>query len=223
MNDVLITIAISIITNGTLLGLFIWVFKRLFDSALTKRAEMFKQEIALINKKNFYQYSKFYDEQVQAIKDVYGDLVDMVGQVDYIAYRVKLIEEHPELFEHYLMPKNGDPFKWERYYESFNPTNEEIKSKELSKKASAAIKDFRKKRIYFARYIADEIDRLIFSIWFIADNFKSVSFRDPYNFEPGVNQELIETWHNAIILISKLFPELEESFREHIIVNDLKK
>ena len=70
MNDVLITIAISIITNGTLLGLFIWVFKRLFDNALTKRVEMFKKELELINKKNFYQYSKFYDEQAQAIKDV---------------------------------------------------------------------------------------------------------------------------------------------------------
>jgi hypothetical protein len=219
MNDVLITIAISIITNGTLLGLFIWVFKRLFDNALTKRAEMLKKELELINKKNFYQYSKFYDEQAQAIKDVYADLVDMVGQVDYIAYRVKLIEEHPDLFEHYLMPKNGDPLKWERYYESCTPTNEEVKSKELSKIASEAIKEFRKKRIYFAKHTADEIDRLIFSIWFIADNFKNVSFRDPYNFKPVVNQELIEIWHNAVILVVKLFPELEESFRKHIGIN----
>jgi hypothetical protein len=95
MNDVLITIAISIITNGTLLGLFIWVFKRLFDNALTKRAEMFKKELELINKKNFYQFSKLYDEQAQVINEVYADLVDMLDKVQYLVYRYKLLEEHP--------------------------------------------------------------------------------------------------------------------------------
>ena len=58
---------------------------------------------------------------------------------------------------------------------------EEVKSKELSKRASEVIKgvENEKRIFYFAKHTADEIDRLIYSIWFIADNFKNVSFRDP--------------------------------------------
>jgi len=75
MVEVLKTISIAVITNGAVLGLFIWVFKKLFESSLNKRTELFKREIELINQKNFYQFSKLYDEQAQTVKNVYAELV----------------------------------------------------------------------------------------------------------------------------------------------------
>lgn len=224
MNDILITIAISIVTNGTLLGLFIWVFKRLFDSALTKRAELFKQELELIHKKDFYQYSKLYDEQAQVIKEVYAGLVDMLDKINYLVYRYYLLEKHPELFEHYLRPKDGDPIKWDMYLKAtLRKKREDIKANEISEQASKDFGELRKKRIYFSKNTADEIERLINLILFISDSFPSVSYRDPDKFEPVVAEELIETWRNAVIVSQGLFPVLEESFRKHIGVNEPKE
>jgi hypothetical protein len=220
MNDVLITIAISIITNGTLLGLFIWVFKRLFDSALTKRAEIFKQEIELINKKNFYQFSKLYDEQANVIKEVYAELVDLLSKANYLVYQYNLIEKHPELYEHYLIPKDGDPIKWEWYYKSLLKRHKEgIKAQEISEQTSKDQGEFRKKRIYFQNDIADEIERLFYLIFLISHFFEDVSYRDPYKFEPMVAKEVIETWGKAAKMAGELFPLLEESFRKHIGIN----
>jgi len=53
-----------------------------------------------------------------------------------------------------------------------------------------------------------------------ADNFKNVTFRGPYNFEPLVAKEVIETWRKAVIVINELFPVLEQSFRNHIGVHE---
>jgi len=224
MNDILTTIAISVVTNGTVLGLFIWIFKKLFESALTKRTELFKQEIELINKKNFYQFSKLYDEQAQVINEVFADLIGMLDKIHSLVYHFKLLEEQTELFEQYRIPKDGDPTKWDRYFKAtLGEKNEEVKSKEIYKQASTAFDEFRKKRIYFSRNTADAIERLMYLIWFIAYKFKDVSYRDPCNFEPVVAKELIETWRNAVVVSQELFPVLEESFRKHIGVNELKE
>ena len=220
MNDILLTISISVITNGTLLGLFIWVFKRLFESALTKRTELFKQELELINKKNFYQYSKLYDEQAQVVKEVYADLIDLSGKANYLVHHYKLIEKHPELYEHRLIPKDGDPIKWDLYWKSLlKKKDEEIKVREIYGQAAKAHGEFKKKRIYFQKDMADEIERLIYLIWFISHFFEDVSCRDPYKFEPVVADEIIGTWLKAVKVAEELLPLLEEYFRKHIGIN----
>ena len=221
MNDIWKAISISVITNGSLLGLFIWVFERLFDSYLSKRTESFKQEIELISKKNFYQFSKTYDDQAQVIKEVYADLVDMVGDVGSLVNYYNRQEKYPELFQHFLIPQDSDPIKWDWYLDSLKERNEDIKAKELAKRASTVGRTFIKNKIYFSKHIAEEIDRLIWLLWYIADTFKDVTFRDPYNFEQVIAQEVIETWQKAVIVINELFPELEESFRKHLGVDKI--
>jgi hypothetical protein len=217
MDDIWKTISISIITNGTLLGLFIWVFKRLFDSALNKRGELYKQEIDLINKKNFYQFSKIYDEQAQIIKGVYTDLVYMFDYINYMANHLNLLEKHPELFIKYQIPKDTDPVKMEQYLRStLIGREEDVKSKDILNRTLKSINDFKNNRIYFSIDVAGKIEGLLNLILFIASRFKDVSYRDPSNFEPIVAEELIESWHKSIILSRQLFPALEEAFRKHV-------
>jgi len=219
MKEVLRTILISTITNGTVLALFVWVFKQLFDASLKRRTELFIKEIELINKKHYYQFSKLYDEQAQVIKEVYAELVHMSDQVAYLGYHYNLIETHPELFEQYRTPKDGDPIKWEKYLRAtITEKIEEIKAKELANYASNVLSKFKKKRIYFSEDIAEKIERLITLILFIASEFQNVIYRDSDDFKPVIADEVIKLWTSSIQVTNELFPVLEKLFREHLTV-----
>ena len=221
MNDLITTIGVSILTNGALLALFIWVFKKLFETSLTHRTKAFQAEIDLINKKNFHQYSKIFDTQAETIGQVYSDLVELSDQAAYLAYHFRLQEEHPELYEDHLIPKDGDPVKWERYQKAlFTEKREDIKAKELSEHASASLREFRAKRIYFKAEIANEIERYINLVLYVASQFTNVTYRDNENFKPVVAEEVIKQWMQAISVSHNLFPVLEETFREHLGTRD---
>jgi len=221
MEEIAKTIVIAIVTNGAVLGLFVWVFKKLFEASLAQRTKAFQAEIELLNKKNFYQYSKLYDEQAKNISLVYADLVNMSDQASYLAYHYNLLEDHPELFEHYLIPKDGDPIKWDLYHKAvLTEKREDTNAKELSEHASLSLREFRRKRIYFKNEVADEIERYINLILFVASHFTSVTYRDPHDFKPVVAGEVIDTWIKAVNVSNRLFPVLEETFRVHLGIND---
>ncbi len=221
MDELLKTITIAIVTNGTVLGLFIWVFKMLFEKSLTLRAKAFQAEIELINKKNFHQYSKIFDEQAKTIGDVYSDLVQLSDQSAYLANHFRLQEQHPELFEEYLIPKDGDPLKWERYYKAVaTEKREDIKAKELSEHASVSLNKFRTKRIYFKKEIASKIEHYIYLVLFVASNFKNISYRDTKDFKPVVADEVVKLWIETVNIAHELFPVIEETFRTHLGVEN---
>lgn len=222
MADLLTTIGVAIVTNGAVLGLFVFVFKKLFEASLNKRTEVFKSEIELINKKNYYQFSKLFDEQAQNVKQVYSDLVYMSYQTGYLLFHYNLLEEHPELFEQYIRPKDSDPIKWRNYYKvALSEKQEDIKAQELKEFASKALDNFRRKRIFFHKNIANEIERYIDLILFISSQFKNVTYRDPEDFQPVVNEEVIKTWIKAVNASHQIFPVLEGTFRSYLgISND---
>ena len=223
MIDILRTISISVITNGAVLALFVWVFKKLFETSLKKHSELYLKEIELANKKNYYKFSKLHDEQAEAINNVYGELVYMSDQVAYLAYHYNLLETHPEFFNQYLLPKNGDPLKWKQYFEAIlSQQAEDIKAKELTSYVSTALNKFKKKRIYFSRDVAGEIERLMNLILFIGSEFQNVTYRDERDFKPVVANEVIATWVNAVEASNKLFPILEKSFRGHLGLEEEK-
>jgi hypothetical protein len=221
MGDLITTICVAIITNGAVLGLFVWVFKKLFETALSKRTEAFKSEIELINKKNYYQFSKLYDEQAQNVKEVYSDLVYMLDQTGYLVYHYNLLEEHPEFFEQYMRPKDSNPIKWDRYLKtSLSEKQEDVKAQEIKEHASKSLAEFRRKRIFFHKNVADEIERYINLILFVSSQFKNVTYRDPEDFQPVVADEVIKTWVKAVDASHQLFPILEETFRSHLGISD---
>ena len=61
--DLLSTIVVAVVTNGSVLALFLWVFKVSFKKALDRRIKLSEKELELQHKKNFHQFSKLYDEQ----------------------------------------------------------------------------------------------------------------------------------------------------------------
>lgn len=74
MTELLITIVVAVVSNGAVLALFIWVFKVAFEKALDKRAKLYELELDLQHKKTFHQFSKIYDEQAAALRDIYAQL-----------------------------------------------------------------------------------------------------------------------------------------------------
>ena len=72
MTELLTTIVVAVVTNGTVLALFIWVFKVAFEKALDRRVKLYEREIELQHKKTFHQFSKIYDEQAAALRDIYA-------------------------------------------------------------------------------------------------------------------------------------------------------
>lgn len=217
MSDVFTAIIISVFTNGGVLALFIWVFKILFEKSLEKKTKIIEKEIDLLNKKNLYQFSKIYDEQAQVIKDTYSELVTMMEQVTYLTYYSNLLEGHPELFDHLRIPEDGNPIKWKRYLDaSLSERKEDLKAKELKEITVSALNNFKKRRIYFSKIIADEIERLMSLILFIASEFTNVTYRDPKYFEPMIAEEVISHWKKSIQVSNQLFPILEYEFRKHL-------
>lgn len=221
MSDILKTIGISIITNGAVLALFIWVFKKLFDASLKERTELFIRQIELANKKDYHQFSKLYDEQAQVIKGTYTGLVHMMDQVAYLGYRYNLLETHPELFEQYKVPKDGDAIKWQSYLKAtLSEKMEDIKAKELTKYALKVLNEFKSNKIYFSRNVANEIERLMNLIVFIASEFQNVTYRDEHDFKPVIADEVIKAWIRSVQATNELFPALEKLFRDHLGINE---
>jgi len=141
----------------------------------------------------------------------------MSDQVGYLVFHYNLLDNHPELFEQYRIPKDGNSVKWDRYLKTtLSQKKEDVKAKELADQVSISLSEFRKRRIYFSKEIANEIERLMNLVLFIASEYKNVTYRDPEKFEPVVAGEVIETWTNAVHVIQDLFPVLEETFRKYI-------
>ena len=85
--------------SSVVFSLFAYFIKRLFDSALNKRAESYKAEIELANKKAFHQFGKIFDEQAQNIKMIYSDLAHTSREMDKLAYHYHLLNNNPELLK----------------------------------------------------------------------------------------------------------------------------
>jgi hypothetical protein len=49
--ELLQTIIVAVLTNGSVLALFLWVFKVVFEKALDKRAKLFEVELELQHRK----------------------------------------------------------------------------------------------------------------------------------------------------------------------------
>ncbi len=217
MSELATTIVVSVVTNGTVLGLFIWVFKKLFETALQKRSEAYRAEIDLINKKNFHQYSRVFDLQAETIASVYANLSGIAQEVEYLAFTFHFQEKHPELFQISALPEDGNPREWKRFFEVGLAEKERFaKAEELSDRAIKSLHQFRAKRIYFRESVANEIERYLVLAHQVGSGFANVAYRDPDENEPVVSEEVINIWKQAASTSNELFPELEGEFRKHL-------
>jgi len=215
--ELLQTIAVAVVTNGSVLALFVWVFKVAFEKALDKRAKLYERELELQHKKSFHQFSKIYDEQAATLSDVYAQLVALDEQAAYLAYHYRLFDQHPELLEQYRIPKTGDPVAWDRYFKSALSTKpEDARAEELVKAASDSLRTFRQRRIYLPHATANEVERLMSLLLFVGSEFHNVSYRDPRTLEQVIAPQVIDAWKQALSASQALLPELEEQFRQHL-------
>jgi hypothetical protein len=216
-SELLQTIIVAVVTNGSVLALFLGVFKIAFEKALDKRAKLYERELELQHKKSFRQFSKIYDEQAMTLSDVYAQLVALDGQAAYLAYHYRLFEQNPELLEQYRVPKTGDPMAWERYLKQvLSAKPEDARAEELIKAASESLNKFRQRRIYLPRATANEVERLISLYLFIGSEFRNVSYRDRHTLKQVIASEVIEAWKQALAVSQALLPQLEEQFRQHL-------
>lgn len=217
MNDLLTTIGIATVTNASVLALFIWVFKAVFEKALDNRTKLYERELELRHKKSFHQFSKVFDEQATTLREVYSQLVSLNDQAAHLAFHHNLYEQNPALLELYRIPEAGNPKAWERFLaESLSEKPENLQAENLSKEASRVLGEFRKKRIYLPVATANEVERLMSLFLFIGSQFRSVNYRDPHDLQPVVAPEVIEVWKRALTASQSLFPQLEEQFRAHL-------
>jgi hypothetical protein len=215
--ELLQTIGISVITNGSVLALFVWVFKVAFEKALDQRAKLYEKELELQHKKTFHQFSKVYDEQAATLGDIYAELVELNDKAAYLAYRYHLYEAHPELLERFRLPKTGGAAEWERYLKAMlSQQPEDVKAEELADAASQALKAFRGRRIYLPAETASEVERLMNMFMLIGSYFSDVNQRNPETLKQLLAPEVIEAWKNTVSTSQALFPQLEEQFRKHL-------
>lgn len=217
-SELLQTIAVSVLTNGTVLALFIWVFKTAFDKVLDKRTKIYERELELQHKKSFHQFSKIYDEQAAAIREIYKQLVELNDVAASLAYHYNLYEQYPELLERYRLPQTGGSAEWNRYLTNILPDQpEELQAQELATAAARALKEFRPNRIYLPTETGDEVERLLKLFLFVGSRFKDVNFRDPKTLEQIIAPQVIDTWKGVLSASQLLFPQLENQFREHLV------
>ncbi len=215
------TIGITVLTNGGLVALLIFVFKKSFEALLAKSVALYSKKIELENNKIIHSYGKIFDEQASVIKDIYSDLVSIHSDNQYLIYHFNLLENHPEFFEDKRIPANGDPIKWEKYLRAtLTESREDRLAKDNCNKAKQTLLKIRVNRIFFPRHVADELDRFVQLALFISSQFENVSYRDPHNFEPVIANEVIETWKKVIEAANRLFPELEDLFRKHLRIEE---
>lgn len=216
-SELLQTIMVAVVTNGTVLGIFVWVFKVAFEKALDKRAKLYERELELQHKKTFHQFSKVYDEQANTLRDVYAQLVELNDKAAYLAYHYHFHEQHPELLERFRLPQGGSAMEWDRYLRnSLAAKPEEAKAEGLSQAASDALKAFRVRRIYLPAATANEVERLMSLFMFVGSQFSNVSYRDPETLQQPIAPEVIDTWRKVVTASQVLFPQLEEQFRQHL-------
>lgn len=217
MNDEIYTIAIPVLTNGTVLALFVWILKFSFQKALDKSAELYARELDLMHKKDFLKYSKIYDEQAVTLSDTYKILVMLYEHASHLAFQYKFYEENPQFLEKYRVPKTGDAKAWQRYHEatlSHKPAD--ARANTLEHSAAVALAEFKPKRIYFDVELADEVERLLNLLLFVGSSFPNINVRDPETLEPAVSEEVIEVWKKVVTACHGLFPQMENEFRRHL-------
>jgi hypothetical protein len=215
--DLLKTIAIATISNATVVGLFVWVFKVLFEKSLDRKTKLLEKSLELEHKKVFHQFSRAYDQQAQAIQDTYKSLVSLYVQAQHLAFSFHFFEQHPELLEDQRIPANGNAAQWERYYRAtLSEKPEDKRASALTTSASEALEEFRPKRIFFAAPFADEIERLFNLLLYVGSSFVNVNYRDPHTLEPFVAPEVVETWRRCAVACREVFPQLEAEFRKHL-------
>lgn len=214
MTELLITIVVAVVSNGAVLALFIWVFKVAFEKALDKRAKLYELELDLQHKKTFHQFSKIYDEQAAALRDIYAQLSSLYSQAAHLGFHYNFYNEHPELLEKYRVPKTGEAAAWDRYYKAtLSKKPEELRANALAEAASSALAEFRPMRIYLSAATANEIERLLNLLLYVGSSFSNINYRDPHTLKPVVAQEVVDTWVRALAACQTLFPQLEDQFR----------
>lgn len=214
MTELLTTIVVAVVTNGTVLALFIWVFKVAFEKALDRRVKLYEREIELQHKKTFHQFSKIYDEQAAALRDIYAALSSLYNQAAHLGFHYHFYNEHPELLEKYRVPGTGGTATWDRYYKAtLSEKPEELRASTLIEAASSALSEFRPKRIYFSAATADEIERLLDLLLYVGSSFSNINYRDPHTLQPVVAPEVVDTWVGVLTACQTLFPQLEDQFR----------
>lgn len=214
MTDLLTTIVVAVISNGAVLALFIWVFKVAFEKTLDKHVKIYERELELQHKKTFHQFSKIYDEQAEALRDIYTVLSSLYSQAAHLGFHYSFYNEHPELLEKYRVPRTGAAAAWDRYYKAtLSEKPEEIRASALAEAASSALSEFRPKRIYLSAATADEIERLLNLLLYIGSSFSNINSRDPHTLQPVVAQEVVDTWARVLAACQTLFQQLEDQFR----------
>lgn len=214
MSDLLTTIAVAVVTNGAVLALFVWVFKVAFEKTLDKRVKLYERELELQHKKSFHQFSKIYDEQAAALRDIYAVLCSLYSQAAHLGFHYNFYNEHPELLEKYRVPKTGDAAAWDRYYKAtLSEKPEEVRASALAEAASSALSEFRPKRIYLSAATADETERLLNLLLYVGSSFSNINYRDPHTLRPVVAKEVVDTWVRVLAACQTLFPQLEDQFR----------
>lgn len=215
--ELLQTIAVAVITNGSVLALFVWVFKSVFEKALDKRAKLFERELELQHKKTFHQFSKVYDEQANALRDVYAQLVQLNDLAAHLAFHYNFYEKHPQLLERYRTPETGGAAEWDRFLKnSLTEKPENVRAESLSAAASNALTSFRPRRIYLPAATANEVERLMNLFLFVGSEFRNVNYRDPDTLEHVIAPQVIDAWKRSLAASQSLFPLLEDQFRLHL-------
>lgn len=216
--DLLQTILIAVLTNGAVLAMFLWVFKVAFEKALDRSVKLSEKELELQHKKNFHRFSKLYDEQATVLRTTYAALIRLNEEASFLAYHYHFFEEHLELLEQYRLPKTGGSAVWDQFLKNaLAIAPEDRRAEALTKEASQALRDFRPNRIYLEPAMADEVERLMNLFLYVGSEFGNVNYRDPDTMEQIIAPEVIETWKQASAASRALFPQLEESFRHHLV------
>jgi len=221
MTALLTTIVVAVISNGTVLALFIWVFKVAFEKALDKHVKLSERKLELQHKKTFHKFSKIYDEQAAALRDTYAVLCSLYSQAAHLGFHHHFYNDHPELLEKYRVPQTGDATAWTRYQEAtLSEKPEEVMASSLTHAASRALAEFRPKRIYLSAATADEIERLLNLLLYVGSSFSNINYRDIHTLQPVVAQEVVDTWVRALTACQTLFPRLEDQFRNLLAPTD---
>jgi len=215
--DLFHTIIVAVITNGSVLALFVWVFQKSFERALDHRAKIFEKEMDLRHKQVFYQFSKTYDYQSEALSQTYEMLIELNDAVAYLIFHNSFFADNPEFTRKYPKPEDGDPAAWERYLQqNLSSRPEEVKAEEIVKFASEAQEAFRKRRIYFPEETAQEVERLLCLFTFLGSQFQNVNMKNPESTVDVIAPEVFESWNQAVRACEVLVPKLEAMFRKHL-------
>lgn len=216
MSPVIASVLTAVVSNGVALAVIAYLCRKMFEAALDRRAKLYERELDLLHRKQFHQFSRVYDEQATVIKETYASLVSLYQRVLYLAFKHNMYKEHPEFLDRYRKPEADSPFAWERYLRSLvEPSPEDEMAQELQDEASAALKDFQPRRIYFQPDLAAQIDIALQLILHVASSFKTVNYS--HRERDVIAPEVITTWEQSIVACQHAFPLIEAAFRAHFV------